>query len=267
MSLKIKARIKASAQGAGPLTQTLPLPDPDGDTKSEDSAEADPNELVLAPLSHALDIKTPCTHIIAGVTNTGKTSLLACIMCRLLDEQVFDRVIVLVGYPDKFDDYKWCPKKWIFTEPTIDHVQEIIRQQANELKGCRTAIILDDCLGILNFKQKVKGKGATSQVAVFPVLAAGARKYDISLFICIQALAYLSRELRAGADVIWSTQVQPSDREVIWKHQQEYESLAEFERFMKRRGRWDFLRTNTRYGARQNLVFRCPLAPNFYFNA
>lgn len=237
------------------LTQAAGIQVPVADVK-EAPPTVNPN---LTALSQALDIQHPSTHIVVGSTNTGKTNLMKCVLVRAWKEQQFDRIVVLVGAPDRYNDYKYVPPEYVFTEPTIQHVEEVIRQQKEEFSHVRTALVMDDCMGILEFTKKAKDG---QRVAAFPALAAAARKYNISLFIGIQSLTALSPSLRASATAIWAMRLHADEIDILYKLQIEYTKPAQYRALFANRTKWDVIRVNIKDVSPQNMVFRCPKAPN-----
>ena len=233
--------------------------------------EIEPLEERLTPLEEALDMTLPANVLISGRTNTGKTKMLSALLMRLCHEEQVDRIVVLLGAQDpKSDDYSFVPKKWIFTEPSIKHVEEVFRQQKEEFKGMRTICVLDDCMGIINFKRTAvtKGKDGNDKINVFTAIAAASRKYNLSLFIVTQNMSNaISVPLRDSCQSIFTPKVMAGDLECVFKSTSSFERLGEFRQFNNTLKEYEFLRINRAAGSKPHLIFKSIKVPKWKWDA
>ena len=246
------------------------VPDNLSDTQREQSSLGDddepPDPYPRSPLQLAFEVNYPSNHLICGRTNTGKTEMLNGLIMRACHEQQFDRIIVMLGVQDKSsDDYSFLPTDlgWLITEPTIQHVEYIYQQQKSpEFRDVRTCLILDDCMGIINFKRS--NGPSKDKINVFQAIAAASRKVNLSVFIVNQSVSnIISPQLRGCMNSIWSPQVMGGDLQTLFDCTTSFETKSSFRAYNNQLKPYEFMRINRTAGADPILTFKSVLCPKW----
>jgi hypothetical protein len=168
-----------------------------------DEEEDNVGEIRLDNPIECLKIKFPATVIIAGITKTGKTTLLTNII--YLNRNQFHRIWLLSPFAQK-EIYDYIPKKYKITDPTDVDLENIFQEQENNPE-MRTCIICDDCIGRINFS-----KGRISKI-----LATTGRHVNVSFIVVNQYLNDINPVVRDNAEILFVTKVKGHCIDTIYK--------------------------------------------------
>jgi hypothetical protein len=173
------------------------------ESDEEESDEEDRGTVRLDDPIECLKIKFPATIIIAGITETGKTTLLTNII--YLNRNQFHRIWLLSPFAHK-EIYDYIPKKYKITDPTDVDLENIFQEQENNPE-MRTCIICDDCIGRINF----------SRGRISKLLATTGRHVNVSFIIVNQYLNDINPLVRDNAKILFVTKVKGHCIDTIYK--------------------------------------------------
>lgn len=93
---------------------------------------------------------------IVGNTNSGKTHLCKYLIASLFSDKKFNNIFIFSPTAKISNDgsYSMVPDNHIFSNPTDDKIQKIIKLQ-KENSNLKTLIIFDDCIGVFSKESKV----------------------------------------------------------------------------------------------------------------
>lgn len=136
-----------------------------------------------------IPIEYPSLNLIAGSCGSGKTYLLKSLIYSNAIKKNIGYITVLTNSPD---DYNFIPENFVIVPQNQDHAdlviqklmraQEIYKSRGN-IKKC--LIIIDDCLGTINFNSKI-----------FLQLNTRFRKYNFGIFYTTQHINKLPPVIR-----------------------------------------------------------------------
>lgn len=204
-------------------------------------------------------IDFPSAVIITGPTKSGKTKL----MMLLLKENAvknFHVIYVLCPTIDLQDSYNFIPSEYKIREPDESFIENLMEIQKTKYKGKRkVCIILDDCLGIVSFRNS----------NILHRLTGTGRHYGISTFIITQDLKLIDPTIRLNT---WTIFIMGGLREhnfdAIYSLTTGFESKQHFKQFINQHTTlYGAIRINTTAGCKYSaIVLKPTLSKNLKFN-
>lgn len=173
----------------------------------------------------------PCNSILVGMTKSGKTHLLKCLIGIHAD---FFNYGVCFCSTSFNGDYRYLPDEYIYEDYDEDVVINIMRNQRKyvddynegKIKKIPEAfIIIDDQLGILELHKKNN---------MFDILFSKSRHLHISVFLSIQVCSYLSTTIRANSMYVFITVIKNSSVRMMYEVSRGFRTQNDFEDFLDR---------------------------------
>lgn len=165
-----------------------------------------------------LKFKAPAHLIFAGVSGSGKTSLLKN-YCKL-NKHLYNKVFAFAGSAEFNTDYDWLPKKHVLDPTNFKKLGEIIRL-CKRIKASgrsyQTLLIFDDIIGLINTHSGKMKK-------FFDNLSSAARHYNVSLCFLVQRLTAISPLIRDNAHIFFVTKLHKECiTNCLYSHQNDYD--------------------------------------------
>ena len=176
-------------------------------------------------------LELPCNNILCGMTKSGKTHLLKCLMGLHADFFNYGIVISSTAFNGEYD---FIPEEYIYTEFDPSIIENIMEKQQEfvvEVKqGLRRKvpecfIIIDDSLGLLELHAKRN---------IFDILFSKSRHLHISLFLSIQSCSYLSTTIRANSMYVFITKIENSSVKMMYEVSSGFDSEKEFRDYLNK---------------------------------
>ena len=135
-------------------------------------------------------LETPFNMLVAGMTGCGKTVFIL----DMLEEEYkghFDHIVIVcptLDWNSTYQNWKFLTDRDVVTIPCAhEMVEKILSVVSNEYRGSNTLIIIDDCAGTQDVKNRV------SEVVN---LAFSARHYGLSTILITQQLTSVAKPYR-----------------------------------------------------------------------
>lgn len=179
-------------------------------------------------------LELPSNSLLVGMTRSGKSHLLKCIMGLHMDFFNYGVVFCSTAFNG---GYNYINSEYIYEDYDEDVVLNIMEmqkqhvianQQDRRKKIPECFIIIDDNMGLMEFHKKRN---------IFDVLFAKSRHLHISIFLCIQACSYLSTAIRANSMYVFITVIKNTSKKMMYEISRGFKSEKEF---------YDFLDNNCR---------------------
>jgi hypothetical protein len=178
-------------------------------------------------MSYKLDL--PCNVILIGMTKSGKTHLLKCLIGLHAD---FFNYGLCFSSTSFSGDYDYLPDEYVYEEYDENIIRALMNKQRQylglykegKIKSMPEAfIILDDQLGLVEFHKKNN---------VFDVLFSKGRHLHISCFLSIQMSSYLSPCIRYNSMYIFITVIHGGAKTMMYEISRGFKSEKEFNEFL-----------------------------------
>ena len=231
----------------------------------------------------ATEVKYPSNTLLVGMTNSGKTNLVKLLLYRAQKKRTFHRIIVLCPGGRKYNKmYSFMPLKrewWknpslrkldpknhkhraiigsdYIMEAKIETIEEILAQHQRDPR-LRTAVVLDDCLGIMNMRN----------APILERLSASGRHSHISLFTLTQNISKVSTTLRTNCNTVYLSRSSGNSMRICsTENSQSYRSFDKFFLFfsemIQRYGPYTMVKFDRTGVVAQDIIFIAPKAPKF----
>ena len=179
--------------------------------------EDEPQE---TPLEEALEINTPSFNILGGMTNSGKTNLLLLLLEH--NARKFNKIYILCPTAEMQEAYrKVVPPGYIISEPTIENVEKIMKEQKINKKR-HAALVLDDAMSTMDLQFN----------KVLERLAASGRHFRITTFVLLQHLNRCSTVMKDNASTLFVTCLKQHSVKTAYDLQGEFDDYSAFKRFL-----------------------------------
>lgn len=174
-------------------------------------------------------LELPCNIILVGMTKSGKTHLLKCLMALHCD---FFNYGVCFSSTSFNNDYEFLPDEYVYEDYQEEIVVNIMKNQRNFIEQYKQGkikripeafIIIDDQLGLLELHKKRN---------LFDILFAKSRHLHISIFLSIQTCAYLSTTIRANSMYVFITVIKNSSIKMMYDVSRGFNSENEFRDYL-----------------------------------
>jgi hypothetical protein len=176
-------------------------------------------QVELDEVEECCKLNLPSLSVICGMTGTGKTTLLKWLI--LYNSEAFHKIYVLCPTAHLQDVYSFIPSRYLITNPTEVHIKAILKEQESNPKQ-RIAIVLDDCIGQVNFRNS----------KIFDKLASSGRHYRISTFILIQDFKKLSPTIRDNLHYLFITRIKEHSLKAAFELSSGFTSFYDFKAYM-----------------------------------
>ena len=198
--------------------------------------------------------------VVAGSQKTGKSTLMRSLIYTNVRTSRWNKIWLLCPTLSHApDDYKWLPSKYKCESVTEEKLNEIC-DYMDRNKGARGALILDDCVGVLNLKSPLWTR-----------LGASSRKLRLTIILIVQRLKAVPTIVRENVGDLFITRIMENSLEAAGELLPMFEKKREGVDFIKRNqgrkeadGRRHILRFNVGNPEAPPMMFVCPAAPNFY---
>ena len=213
-------------------------------------------DIELTAPTQAIQMKFPALIIIGGMTESGKTNLLRYILKE--NHQSFNRIWALCPTADLLVEYQFIPRKFTITNPTEEDVDNILQDQI-KFKHLKTCVVLDDCIGSLNFQNS----------KIFDKLASSSRHFKLTTFILIQDLKKLSPCIRDNAKYLFITKLKEHSLKICYELSSSFKTEKKFKRFMNQVCKnYQVVKFNltANYNDTPYCMFKPPLVSKFKFS-
>jgi len=174
-------------------------------------------------------LKLPANALFVGVTNSGKSHLLKCIMGLHMD---FFNYGVVFSSTCFNGAYNFINDEYIYEDYDEQIVKNIMQKQRDNVEAAQKDqtlkipecfIIIDDNLGLLELHAKRN---------LFDILFAKSRHLHISIFLCIQSCSYLSTCIRANSVYVFITVVKNSSIKMMYEVSRGFKSEKQFVEYL-----------------------------------
>jgi len=176
-------------------------------------------------------LELPANILLCGMTKSGKTHLLKCLMGLHADFFNYGVVISSTSFNGEYD---YIPDDYVFEDfdaSVIDNIiakqrEYVIEQKAGKIRKVPECfIIIDDQLGILELHQKRN---------MFDVLFAKSRHLHITIFLSIQSCSYLSTTIRSNSSYIFITKLKSSSVKMMYDVSRDFDTEDDFRKYLKK---------------------------------
>lgn len=171
-----------------------------------------------------LSLNWPSLTIVAGMTQSGKTSLARWLILQGGREGSFKKIVVMCPTAGLSHDYAFIEKTAgeLTTEPTVKKVEQLLHEQKSLAARRPVLLVLDDWVGVLQVRDS----------KLFDQLASSSRHYHISIMILTQDLMKLSPILRQNASTLFVTKVREHNLKAVFEMANDFPTFAQFRTFM-----------------------------------
>src|SRR5690606_4981242 len=127
------------------------------------------------------ELKVPSFNIIGAMTGGGKTNLLLHLLKH--NARKFHKIYIFCPTIDLQEAYRnIVPRKFLITEPSIERIEEIIKEQERNKKQ-KVALVLDDCMCVIEIHKS----------NILDRLASSGRHFRITTFCLLQFMNNIVR--------------------------------------------------------------------------
>lgn len=167
--------------------------------------------------------KTPANYLILGKTNTGKTQSFKYLV-RQYFCKVLNKIYVFCGTLEFNDDYDYIPKAYKSEDMDIDLIEQIVEKakiKKRSGKHEQIGIVIDDAIGNLNLRDPFWDR-----------LFSTSRHLNISVFVILQHIKYITPCMRVNIGYILITKVSDNNVDCLFELQNKFRTKREWKSFL-----------------------------------
>jgi hypothetical protein len=212
-------------------------------------------------------LEIPCNCILIGMTKSGKTHLLKCLIG--MHAHLFNYGLCFSSTSFS-GDYDYIPDDYIFEDYDENKILVMMAKQRKYLDDCKAGklkkmpeafIILDDQLGLVEFHKKKN---------IFDILFSKSRHLHISVFLSIQMCSYISPCIRGNSMYVFITVINGDSIDIMYGLSRGFRTQREFEEYLDRNcidHRVVVFDNTEIYSRNFRKIIKAPeIIPNFYLD-